>query len=133
MFVFEPMFHQASLDWSEIQSYSTGDTVHKPVFSGGKGTKGGLEDAATQLEHSGVSTQENIILVILGWVNFSLPFAGLFAFVGIVYAGFLYVLNFANEEMANKAKTIIFLSLIGLIIIFSAYAIVSTVISASTA
>ena len=115
IYAFEPMIYEAS-------------TVFK-----GEGTVEGLRRAEYELEHSGISTEENIILVILGWINFALPFAGLFAFVGIVYAGFLYVVNFANEEMAGKAKNMIFLSILGLIIIFSAYAIVSTIIRASTA
>lgn len=107
----------------------------KTIFGKEEGntTELGLTKTQDELIGTGISMEKSIIRVILGWVNFSLPFAGLFAFVGIVYAGFLYVVNFANEEMANKAKNIIFLCVLGLVVIFSAYAIVSTILRASTA
>lgn len=74
----------------------------------------------------GVAKTENLIELILGWVSFFLPYAALFAFVGIIYAGFLYVTGFAQEENVEKAKSILMWSVIGLIIIFMAYAIVTT-------
>lgn len=67
----------------------------------GQGTKEGLDVARESLAGSNISMSDNVVLVILGWVNFSLPFAGLLAFVGIVYAGFLYVANFGNEYQRN--------------------------------
>lgn len=77
----------------------------------------------------GISQADSLFLVILGWVSFFLPFAGLFAFVGIVYAGFLYLTGFTNEENIPKAKNILMWSVIGLILIFSAYSIVNTFIN----
>lgn len=77
----------------------------------------------------GVARTDNLILLILGWVSFFLPYAALLAFVGIIYAGFLYVTGFANEENVGKAKSILMWSIIGLIVIFMAYAIVSTFVS----
>ena len=76
----------------------------------------------------GIIKSDNLILVILGWISFILPYAGLLAFVGIIYAGFLYVTGFAEEGNIEKAKNILMWSVIGLILIFMAYAIVSTFI-----
>ena len=76
----------------------------------------------------GVSKAESLFDLIMGWISFFLPYAGLFAFVGILYAGFLYLTGFANEENIEKAKKILMWSIIGLILIFMAYAIVSTFI-----
>jgi len=101
-----------------------------PIFDSG-GTQDGIKAAKEQLEGSGVSTNDNIIIVVLGWINFSLVFAGILAFAGIVYAGFLMVANFGSEEAGTKGKTIIMWSVIGLVVIFSAYAIVSTILNAA--
>ena len=76
----------------------------------------------------GVSKAPSLFLLIMGWVSFFLPYAGLLAFVGIVYAGFLYLTGFASEENIDKAKKILMWSVIGLIVIFMAYAIVNTFI-----
>ena len=81
------------------------------------------------LHGSGVSTADSLIVVILGWIQFFLPFAGVLAFAGIVYAGFLYLTGFAQEDNIEKAKKILMWSIIGLILIFVAYSIVSTFIS----
>lgn len=76
----------------------------------------------------GVSTTDNLVLLVMGWISFALPYAGLLAFVGIIYAGFLYVTGFAEEGNIDKAKKILMWSVTGLILIFMAYAIVSTFI-----
>lgn len=103
----------------------------KTVFDGG-GSIAGLKELEVGLSGKGVSTEESIIVVILGWVDFALPFAGLFSFVGLVYAGFLYVTAFGNEDQTGKAKNIVIWVSIGLVLIFSAYAITNTIIGAST-
>ncbi len=119
-----PMVYKADLDFSDKKECTT-------TFCGG-GTMEGLKTAEGGLQGTGVSTEKNVVLVIMGWINFALPFAGLLAFAGIVYAGFLYVANFGDDEMTGKAKTIIFYALAGIVLIFSAYAIVSTIIRATS-
>lgn len=106
-------------------------TPRPPVFDGG-GTAEGLYQVQDQLQGSGVSTSDSIIAVVIGWIDFALPFAGLFAFVALVYAGFLYVTAFTDEGQAEKAKNIVFWVAIGIVLIFSAYAITSTLIGASS-
>lgn len=108
------------------------EDLQATVFSG-EGSKAGLAPLKEGLKGKGVSTSDSIIAVALGWVNFSLPFAGLSAFVGLVYAGFLYLTSFGNEEQSGKAKNILLWVALGIILIFSAYAITSTLIGASTA
>ena len=50
------------------------------------------------------------------------------AVLAFVYAGFLYILNFGNDEMTGKAKKVMFGAIIGLVLAAAAFAIVSTVI-----
>ncbi|MFH1546786.1 MAG: hypothetical protein ABIE14_05415 [Patescibacteria group bacterium] len=66
--------------------------------------------------------------MITGWTNFMLPFVGAIAIAALVYAGFLYLTAAGNEEQTGKARKIIIWVVIGIIIIFFAYAIVNTLL-----
>jgi TRAP-type mannitol/chloroaromatic compound transport system permease small subunit len=126
-----PMSYQAEIDFSFGTGRENQNENYQPVFNANGG-----QDFTTivgpQLEGSRIFTEENVLIVVLGWINFALPFAGLLAFAGIVYAGFLYVANFGIDEMTSKAKNIILYSVGGLVLIFSAYAIIATIIRASS-
>lgn len=98
-----------------------------PTVFCGKGLREGLDVTKPSLQGTGISTADSIIRVILGLVNFALPFAGLFAFVGLIYGGFLYLSSFA-EDQTEKAKNILLWSALGLLLIFIAYPFVSTLI-----
>ncbi|MCF7845719.1 MAG: hypothetical protein K9L85_00600 [Candidatus Peribacteraceae bacterium] len=69
---------------------------------------------------------------ITGWTNFVLPFVGVIAIAAIIYAGFLYLTAAGNEEQTKKAKNIIMWVVIGIILIFSAYAIVNSLLSTNS-
>lgn len=62
-------------------------------------------------------------------INVSLGLLGIIALVLIVYAGFLWMTAGGNSEQVDKAKGILFASVIGLIIILSAYSISKFVIT----
>jgi cysteine-rich repeat protein len=78
------------------------------------------------------NTYGSAIGIITGWTNFLLPFVGAIAIAAIVYAGFLYLTAAGNDEQAGKAKKIIIWVVIGIIVIFSAYAIVNTLLGSSS-
>jgi len=63
-----------------------------------------------------------IIRVVLGFV-------GVIMIIIVLYAGFLWMTSAGDEAKVNKAKAWLLNGIIGLIIIFSAYSIVSFVIS----
>ncbi len=80
---------------------------------------------------SGQITKSNVqnILDLFGKVaQFLMGFVGLVAFAALVYGAATLVANYSNDEAVDKAKKIIKNSLIGIIIILSAYAIVNTMI-----
>jgi hypothetical protein len=82
------------------------------------------------------NTYGSAIGMLTGWTNFVLPFVSVIAIVALIYAGFLYLTSFGNEEQSGKAKKIIMWVVLGIILIVSAYAIVNTLVetdnSAST-
>jgi len=75
------------------------------------------------------NTYSNLIGMISGWTNFVLPFVSVISIAAIVYAGFLYITAMGNEDQVGKAKNILLFVVIGIILIFSAYSIVNTVLS----
>lgn len=66
--------------------------------------------------------------LIVSITNFLVSAIGTIAIFAFVYSGFLYILNFGNEEMTGKAKKIMFGAIIGMVLAAAAFAIVSTVI-----
>ncbi len=61
-------------------------------------------------------------------INILMGFLGIIAVVGIVYGGFKYMTAGGNEEQAAGGKTVILAGVVGLALIFSAYAIAAFVI-----
>lgn len=60
--------------------------------------------------------------------KFSIGFAGIMAFVALVYGGLLYVISYGDETQTGKAKKIIIWSIVGLLIAMFSYAIISTLV-----
>lgn len=65
---------------------------------------------------------------VAGLVNFSLSFVGIVGVAMLVMAGLYYVISFGDEEQMGRAKKLIISSIVGVIIAFSAYTIVSFLI-----
>jgi len=62
-------------------------------------------------------------------INVALSLLGIIVLVIIIYGGFLWMTAGGNDEKVGEAKKWIFGGIIGLVIILSAYAIASFVIS----
>ena len=71
---------------------------------------------------------ENVIALIGKMLQFILGFVGLIAFAALIFGAASMIANYGNDEMVQKAKKIIKNAIVGIIIIISAFAIVSTVI-----
>ena len=91
-----------------------------------------IEPVKKQIAETGeVITQTNVESVIqfIGTIiQFFLGFVGLIAFAALIYGAGTMIANYGNDELVQKAKKIIKNAIIGIIIIISAFAIVSTVI-----
>lgn len=93
----------------------------------------GVEDIGINAARAVVSPDaETGISNIVGFIQYFLQFAALIAFVALVYSGFLMLYYMGNDEQTEKAKKIIYDVVIGLVLIFSAYALSATLISASS-
>lgn len=73
--------------------------------------------------------QNELIRQMVAVSNIMVSFIGPIMMLGIVVGGFMYVTSQGDEEKTGIAKKVIMNSLIGIIIIYGAFAIVSTVIS----
>lgn len=92
-----------------------------------------IQPVANQINNpKGVAiAQDNItnIINLFGTIaQYLLGFVGLVAFAALIYGAASLIANFGNDEMAGKAKKIITNAIVGIIIILSAFAIVSTLI-----
>jgi hypothetical protein len=73
--------------------------------------------------------KDDPILIVARIINVLLGFLGLIAVGLIVYAGFIYMTSGADPKKVEQSKTIMKNALIGLVIIMSAFAIVSFIIN----
>jgi len=77
--------------------------------------------------YTGLSTQD-IRVTIMNIVRVILGFVGIIAILIIIYAGYLWMTSAGNPEQIDKAKKTLRNAAIGLVIIFSAFSIVSFII-----
>ena len=95
------------------------------VYGAGLGDAAGLlTDAGTSANLSNKSDIGSTIKVIVGAI---LALVGTIFLIMMVYAGFLWITAAGNSEQAEKGKTIIAQSVIGLIITLAAFAITNFV------
>ena len=66
---------------------------------------------------------------IMNVINVLLGFLGILAIIIILWGGFRWLTSGGNEEKVGEAKKIITAGIIGLVIIFTAYAIASFVVN----
>jgi hypothetical protein len=66
---------------------------------------------------------------VMNVVNVLLGFLGILAIIIILWGGFRWMTSGGNEEKVGEAKKVITAGIIGLVIIFTAYAIATFVIS----
>lgn len=80
--------------------------------------------------HAGYQVEDNIVSasplmgIVAMFIKFFLSFLGVIFFFLIIYSGWLWLTAGGNEEQITKAKGLIKQAVVGLAIIFAAYAIV---------
>ena len=79
-------------------------------------------------DYTGLGTKD-IRAGIMSIVNALLGFLGVLAIIIILWGGFRWLTSGGNEEKVGEAKKIIAAGIIGLIIIFTAYAIATFVVT----
>jgi hypothetical protein len=74
----------------------------------------------------------NLVTTISSIIRVAIGFLGIVAVVIVLLGGFKWMTSGGNEDKVKKAKALIFQGIIGLVIVLSAYAIASFVITAIT-
>ena len=78
---------------------------------------------------TGLSNQNDIRVIIAKIIRIIIGFLGIIAVGLIMYAGWIWMTSEGNEEKIEQAKKILTNAIIGLIIILSAFAIVSFILN----
>jgi len=99
-------------------------TNYQPVYTGT-----GVQVPSENLIPQGISRKRSLSELIIFYTNVTLPYVSVVSVLAFVAAGIFYILSFTNEELSGKAKTMMTYVVIGIIIIFSAYTIVNTLLS----
>lgn len=84
----------------------------------------GVEALGGTLKGSGIAETQTFADLVFKYVNFALPYLALAAFIGFVYAGFLYVTSYGNDEQVQKSKKIMIYAVVGLILVILSFSIV---------
>jgi hypothetical protein len=87
------------------------------------------ETAFEQFGTASTLPTDNIAVIVARVIRVALTLVGVIFVILIIYAGFLYLLARGEPEPVKKAKKIFQQSIIGLIIIFSAYSITSFILN----
>ncbi len=82
-----------------------------------------------EMSNTNISTEENLIKLIMGWLNFALVIISLISILAIIWAGVQYITAMGDDSKTESAKKIVTWVIIGLLLIMGAYAIVYTVLT----
>ncbi len=100
-----------------------GEGSTEVVFSG-DGLQGGAKLVQDNIEGTGIVEEGSIIDTIIFIIKYVLIFAGILALFAFIWAGFLYITTFINDENTESAKKAMLYAAIGLIIILFSWIIV---------
>jgi len=92
----------------------------------------GPEVGLNYAEGTGLSNSQDIRVIIARIIRIFIGFLGIIAVSLIMYAGWIWMTSEGNEEKITQAKKILQNAVIGLIIILSAFAIVSFILNRLT-
>ncbi len=79
-----------------------------------------------------VSTQSDMLSIILKTADVVVSFAVIGAIIIIIYGGIIYAISMGNKDKIQKAKNILFWSVFGLIVALLAKYIVTAVLAIIT-
>ena len=88
-----------------------------------------FEDNLDLLRDESGAGDVGMVEMVGGIINVVMGLLGVVAVLVILYGGFMWMTAAGNEEKVGKAKKLIIAGIIGLVVIFAAFAIASFVIS----
>jgi len=90
------------------------------------------EDYSSLAESAGYDPDASIYKTVGSLIQVALGMVGLIAILLVIYGGFKWMTSGGSEEKVDEAKKLLYSGIIGLVIIFSAYALSSFVLKALT-
>lgn len=117
--------------YAGLASAATIAAIALPMAVGAQGTTAPLDVAGTGIgygSYTGLSGQD-LRITIANIIRTAMGLLGIIAVLIILYGGFKWMTAAGSEDKVGEAKKIITAGIIGLIIIISAYAIASFVVS----
>lgn len=100
-----------------------------PSWTELRGSKFGLTSTASESGFETSGGGPSIANITGDIIGYALSLLGVVFMILIIYSGFLWMTARGNEENAQKAKTIMTNAVIGIAIIFAAYAITNFLIN----
>jgi hypothetical protein len=97
------------------------------AFGANDGWLANLNAFNTNAQLSGTGTSQDLVLWIGSLVSILIGFLGVLLVLYIIWAGFLWMTDGGEGKKVEKAKKMIQQAIIGIIIIFAAYAITAFV------
>lgn len=89
-----------------------------------------IAEYSTDAEQTVVQLDQNeLIRQMVGVTNLAVTFIGPIMMLGIVVGGFMYIMSQGDEDKTEMAKKVVTNSIIGIVIIYGAFAVVSTIVS----
>lgn len=73
---------------------------------------------------------DDIVACFDNVIEYALGLVGVLALAGIVYGGFLYITAMGNQDRIEQGKNAVFYSVIGIIVVGLAFAIIKFIFSA---
>jgi len=86
-----------------------------------------------EIKDKGLSTESDIIPLVLKWVRFLLGFVFIIAVIVLIVAGVMFITSFGNDTQNQKARKMILWTIIGILVIMLSYIIVSAIMDVLTA
>ena len=100
--------------------------VPQIVFGATLGQQGGWSQGLTNGQTGGVSTQTPTA-IITNIINYALAIIGFLGVLGFIIAGIMYLVSAGNEDTAEKAKSYMVNSIIGVIIALLGYVVMAAI------
>jgi hypothetical protein len=100
-----------------------------PAPSYNSKTSGGTQDGCPSGSNCGNYRLDDFAAIAINVARFILGISGSLALVFFVYGGFMFLISAGQSDKINSAKQILINSIIGIVIIFSAYMIIGFVIT----
>jgi hypothetical protein len=127
---FHPLTVYAKVHWGNTWWINN----ENPICQDGNcGADVGKDILRNNIEGKGLSTETDIIPLVLSWVRFFLGFVFVIAVIVLIVAGVMFITSFGNDTQNQKARKMILWTIIGILVIMLSYIIVSAIMGALTA